>query len=243
MRDQAFLDAKKIIEDRYPNCDAALLSGSVVRGEGTETSDLDLVVFDFSIDNGFRESYYALNWPVEAFVHNNESYKKFTEQDLNRARPSLPRMMTEGIPIKGAEHLHPLKRKAAEQLSKGPETWDQNQIDLMRYGMTDTLEDLKGAANRAEAVFTVNLLADQIHEFYLRVNQQWIGHGKWVVRSLRRYDEGFAKQFTRAFDQFYRTGVKDEIYTLVEDVLDPYGGPLFEGFSMGKTINTTNNNK
>lgn len=234
MRDQAFLDAKKIVDEQYPDCDAALLAGSIVRGEGTKTSDLDLVVFDFSIDNGYRESFYSLNWPVEAFVHNKNSYNHFVEKDLQRARPSLPRMMTEGIPVKGSEHIHPLKEEAAELISKGPEQWDQSQIDLMRYGITDALEDLKGATNRAEAIFTVNLLADQIHEFYLRTNQQWIGHGKWVIRALRSYDEEFAKKYTRAFDQYYRTGEKNEIQTIVEHVLEPHGGFLFEGYSAGK---------
>jgi len=32
--------AQKLINKRFPTCDAALLAGSVVRGEATETSDL-----------------------------------------------------------------------------------------------------------------------------------------------------------------------------------------------------------
>ncbi len=234
MRDQAFLDAKKIVDERFPQCDAALLAGSVVRGEGTETSDLDIVVFDFSLENGYRESFYALNWPVEAFVYNESSYQYFVKEDVKRARPSLPRMVTEGIPITGADHIHPIKKEAAEILSSGPEPWDQEQIDFKRYCITDALEDLKGATNRAEAIFTANVLADTIHEFYLRTNGQWIGSGKWIIRNLRQFNEEFAKKYARAFDQFYRTGEKEEVYTITETVLEPFGGQLFDGYSAGK---------
>lgn len=38
--------AQNIIEVRFPNCDVALLGGSVARGEETITSDLDIVVLD-----------------------------------------------------------------------------------------------------------------------------------------------------------------------------------------------------
>ncbi|WP_263597219.1 nucleotidyltransferase domain-containing protein [Metabacillus idriensis] len=46
MRLEPFEAAKKIIEKRFPKCQAAVLSGSVVRGEATPASDLDIVIFD-----------------------------------------------------------------------------------------------------------------------------------------------------------------------------------------------------
>lgn len=36
--------ATQFILKHYPNCQGALLAGSVVRGEATRTSDLDLVI-------------------------------------------------------------------------------------------------------------------------------------------------------------------------------------------------------
>ncbi|WP_337193884.1 nucleotidyltransferase domain-containing protein [Pontibacillus yanchengensis] len=235
MKEQAFLDAKKIVEERYPNSQAAILAGSVVRYEATETSDLDIVVFDFSIANSYRESFFSLNWPVEVFVHNQTSYREFFNEDCKKGIPSLPRMIVEGMPLKGAKHIHSIKEEAANRLAEGPEVWNEETIQLKRYFITDTAEDIKGATHRAEGIFTANLLADQLHEFYLRTNQQWIGKGKWVIRSLKLYDEDFAKQFTRAFDQFYRTGETEEIEKLVESTLEPFGGPLFDGFSVGKS--------
>jgi len=45
-RDHAVEAALQFITKHFPHCDGALLAGSVIRGEATETSDLDIVVFD-----------------------------------------------------------------------------------------------------------------------------------------------------------------------------------------------------
>ena len=102
------------------------------------------------------------------------------------------------------------------------------------YMMTDAFDDLIGSTNRAEELFIANTLADAIHEFVLRTNVQWIGASKWIVRALNQFDENFARTFVQAFDVFYKTGNKDAIIDLADEVLKPYGGRLFEGYSYGE---------
>ncbi|MBM7645580.1 hypothetical protein JOD45_001798 [Scopulibacillus daqui] len=72
-------------------------------------------------------------------------------------------------------------------------------------------------------------------EFVLRTNQRWIGASKWIVRSLRAYDESFADQFVQAFDNFYRTGDKGLVVQLANDVLAPYGGRCLKVFQQGRS--------
>ncbi len=50
--------AKELVQKRSPECEAAFLAGSVVRGEATATSDLDIVVFDSSVTVSYRESFF-----------------------------------------------------------------------------------------------------------------------------------------------------------------------------------------
>ena len=57
---------------------------------------------------------------------------------------------------------------------------------------------------------------------------------KTIFRALKQYDEIFAKKFVEAFDDFYQTGEKGQVIQLVDQVLKPCGGRLFEGFSLGK---------
>ncbi|SET71566.1 Nucleotidyltransferase domain-containing protein [Oceanobacillus limi] len=226
--------AQKFIDNYFPYCDGALLAGSVVRGEATKTSDLDIVVFDKTYISSYRESVFVYGWPIEVFAHNLNSYRDYFVSDFKRARPSLPRMVSEGIILKDNGGIDSVKSEAKELLSKGPEKWSTEVINTKRYFITDTLDDFVGCNNRAEGIFIANTLAELVSEFVLRTNNKWIGASKWIVRSLREHDTKFAEQFVEAFDIFYRSGAKGKVINLVDEILKPYGGPLFDGFSLGK---------
>jgi hypothetical protein len=218
----------------FPNCHGALLAGSVVRGEATETSDLDIVIFDKNLKTAYRESVIEFGWNIEVFVHNLTSYKEFFKSDCERARPSLPKMVSEGIVLKDCGILDLIKHEAIELLDRGPEEWSADTIKVKRYFISDALDDLIGSNNRAEEIFIANTLAEFVSEFVLRTNRQWIGTSKWIVRSLRNYDEKFAGHFVEAFDTFYKTGDKNKVIEMVDEILKPFGGRLFQGFSLGK---------
>ncbi|MGG0178893.1 nucleotidyltransferase domain-containing protein [Gottfriedia acidiceleris] len=226
--------AHQFIKKYFPNCQGALLAGSVVRGEGTKTSDLDIIIFDRNLTSAYRESFIDFGWAIEVFVHNLTSYKRFFEIDFKRATPSLQRMVSEGIILKDDGIIGSIKKEANKILDKGPEEWSEETLITKRYFITDALDDFIGCSNRAEEIFIANTLAELVSEFLLRTNRKWIGTSKWVVRSLRHYDEEFANHFVEAFDNFYKTSDKNQVIQLVENILQPFGGRLFDGFSSGK---------
>jgi hypothetical protein len=226
---------ERIIQQYYSSCDAALLAGSVVRGEATTTSDLDLVIFDNKVPSSYRESFYESDWPVEAFVHNWNSYKDFFKKDCKRGMPSMPRMVVEGQVVKEDSRLRKVKQEARHLLDQGPIPWSKSTIDEKRYFLTDALDDLIGCTDRGEEIYIAGKLAEQVSEFYLRVNRQWIGSSKWTARALRNYDMELAERLIGSFDDLYRKGEKESVIAIIDEVLAPYGGQLFEGFSMGKS--------
>mgnify|MGYP005756882149 CR=1 FL=1 len=226
--------ANEIIERHFPDCDGALLAGSVVRGQESSTSDLDIVVFDSSLSASYRESFVELGWPVELFCHNLDSYQAFLKSDCERARPCLPRMIAEGVVLKDKGIIEGIKEEAEKLLTAGPEKWDKATIKLKRYFLTDVLDDFIGTSNRSEALFIAGTLAELSAEFVLRMNGKWIGSSKWILRSLSEYSEDFALAFTEAFDLFYKKDDKSRVIQVVEGILKPHGGRLFEGFSLGK---------
>ncbi|MCA1322479.1 nucleotidyltransferase domain-containing protein [Bacillus tianshenii] len=228
--------AQKFFGKHFPDCDGALLAGSVVRGEETETSDLDVVIFDKNLPSSYRESLIDFGWNIEVFVHNLISYKEFFKSDYERARPSMPRMVSEGIVLKDNGIMESIKNEAKELLAKGPEKWSTETIETKRYFITDALDDLIGCNNRAEEIFIAGTLAELVSEFVLRTNDRWVGASKWIVRSLREFDMEFADCFVEAFDDFYKTGNKNKIIQLVDGILESHGGRLFEGFSLGKKL-------
>lgn len=226
--------ARLFIDTYFSNCNAAVLAGSVVRGQATATSDLDIVIFDEKIVSSYRESMMEFGWPIEVFVHNLSSYKEFFLMDYNIAKPSMQRMVTEGIVLRDDGALLAIKQEAKQMLAEGPKEWSEETIRTKRYFITDVLEDLIGADNKQEEIFIASTLSFLLHEFVLRVNKQWIGTSKWMVRALRQFDPLFADEFIEAFECFYRTREKERIIEITEKVLKPYGGKLFAGFSLGK---------
>lgn len=229
--------AKGFIHKHFPDCEGAILAGSVVRGEETETSDLDIVIFNKKYISSYRESLVDFGWPIEVFVHNWSSYKSYFNTDIERARPSLPRMVAEGKVIRGEAKITPIKNEAMELLANGPKEWTNETISVKRYFITDALDDFIGSTKRAEAIFVAAFLAEATSEFVLRTNNRWIGNSKWLIRSLKQYDMQFANRFVEAFDDFYKTDDKTKVIQLVDDVLKQHGGRLFEGFSIGKPKN------
>lgn len=167
MKLDAIKAAIQFVEFRFPSCQAALLAGSVVRDEATDTSDLDIVVFDDSISSAYRESLFEYGWAIEVFVHNLQSYRDFFESDCKRARPSLPRMVNEGVVLKDLGIIHAIKSEAKQLLENGPDPWSLETITMKRYMVSDTLDDFVGSLREDEDLFIANTLAETIHEFVL----------------------------------------------------------------------------
>ena len=226
--------AKQLVERMFPNCEVALLAGSVVRGEATKTSDLDIVVFDNSIMSSYRESLMENGWPAELFIHNSTSYHAFFLSDCERGHPSLPNMVSEGIVLKDNGSAKVIKDEARKLLAQGPAKWTLKEAEQKRYFLTDVLDDFIGSDNPAEELFIASALAQQLGEFVLRMNRQWTGTSKWLVRALKRYDGEFASRFTGALDHYYSTREKEALIELTESVLRANGGRLFDGFTVGK---------
>ncbi|MCD7035221.1 nucleotidyltransferase domain-containing protein [Metabacillus sp. GX 13764] len=226
--------AVKFVDLHFPSCSGAILAGSVIRAEGSSTSDLDIVIFDEGLKSAYRESIVEFGWPIEVFAHNLTSYRDFFDSDCKGGVPSLPRMVSEGIIIADMGVVLPIKQEAEDILEKGPEKWTEEGIRAKRYYISDTLDDFIGSEDRAETLFIAGILGFQLHEFHLRMNQQWIGKGKWIMRALKNFDETFAVKYAAAFESFYSEGKKEPVICLADEVLAPYGGRLFDGFSAGK---------
>ncbi|WP_232353646.1 nucleotidyltransferase domain-containing protein [[Bacillus] enclensis] len=226
--------AKLFCDENFFTSEIVLLGGSVIRGEATDTSDLDIVIIDESIHSAYRESLFAYGWPIEVFVHNKKTLIDFFKSDCERARPSLPRMVAEAVVIKDNGYSSRLKEQAEGLLNEGPPEWDSSMIRMKRYFLTDLLDDFIGSTNHGETIFIAGTLAESLHEFVLRTNRHWIGSSKWIVRALTAYNPVFAEKFIESFSAFYQTGEKGQVISLVDSVLKPYGGRLFEGFSLGK---------
>jgi hypothetical protein len=224
--------ATAIFRDRYPKSKALFLAGSVVRGEATQFSDLDLVVVFEDVDHAWRESFIFGGWPVEAFIHDRQTLRYFFQEiDAKSGCPSLPQMVAESIVIADTDQFaQTLKDEARKVIADGPPRWDEVQINNKRYQITDLLDDIRDPRFPAELTASGARLYELLADFYLRSNDQWSGTGKTIPRRLRAVNSTIADQFETAFTQLFCESSARGVIELSEQILKPFGGKLFEGY-------------
>ncbi|MGB3294351.1 MAG: nucleotidyltransferase domain-containing protein [Phormidesmis sp.] len=220
-----------IFSTRYPQAEAIFLAGSVVRDEGTSTSDLDLVVVFERLPCAYRGSYCYENWPIEAFVHDPQTLDYFFRYvDRPTGVPSLARMVAEGIEVPMAnEFTHSLKQLANSVLHDGPPLWSKQDIDDSRYGITDLVEDIRDARSVEEMYAIATLLYPALADHYLRRQNLWSAKGKAIPRRLQTVDSDFAKRFSDSFESVFADSRSEKVIDIAAEILDADGGFLFEG--------------
>src|SRR5262245_20847658 len=130
---------KQILDDRYPDADVIFLAGSLLRGEGTPYSDLDLIVIFEQLPHEWRESFNFKGYPVEAFVHDPETFNYFISE---LGRPSglsaMAYMVADGVEVPGPTEIsRTVKRIATDLIASGPPKLSDEDERKLRYTITN----------------------------------------------------------------------------------------------------------
>jgi hypothetical protein len=226
--------ANAVYRERYSDAQALFLAGSLIRGEGTSTSDLDLVVVFKQLQAAYRESFLFGQRRVEAFVHDPETLRYFfANVDGVSGVPSLQAMVSEGIEIPRPTQLsQSLKELAKQIIAGGPPPWEKSEIDASRYMITNLIDDLREPRSRAEQTACASTLYSAIANHYLRTRGQWSAKDKTIPRQLRRHAASFSENFDAAFEALFRDGDSHKVNALAEEMLAFDGGWLFDGYAV-----------
>jgi hypothetical protein len=227
--------ARRFIKKHFPNACAAFLGGSAAHRNLTPNSDLDIVVFD-DTQFPFKQNYTGYGWPIDAFVLTRSVYRSFFDEARSSGLPSMLRMCAEGETIIDTGFAEGIRSEAIDLMSQGPYEWTWFEKNQVRYQITECLEDLSDAYLYHENLFIVNQLTELVTKFILRANGQWIGIGKWAVRSLAKYDKPLCDEFLYALDSFYNKRTVELLMPFIDRVLEPHGGRLLDGWMEGSSI-------
>lgn len=231
-RPKALQTITKLVMERYSHAKAVFWAGSVSQNKGTPSSDLDLVAVFDSIPNAYREAFIYDSWPIDAFIHDPDSLRYFFKKlEFNDGRPALIQMILDGQEILGANDFSKnIKELAQETLKTGPAVWSKEQVDKERFLITDILDDIKFPQNRDEQTASAAHLFEPLIQFYFRARGQWAASGKSLIRHLKSDNPVLALEFSRCFELLFQTGNTAGLESLVQKVLAPYGGLLWDGF-------------
>ena len=70
---------QRLIKERYKAAKAVFWAGSVSQNQGTDSSDLDLVIVFESLPHAYREAFIYDGWPIDSFVHDLNTLQYFFE--------------------------------------------------------------------------------------------------------------------------------------------------------------------
>ena len=102
-------------------------------------------------------------------------------------------------------------------------------LEDARYALTDLLDDFAACTDAGERLFVVAELVRRTGELTLLTHGAWLGGGKWLARRL----EPVAPDLAACLDETAQAalrGAPEGLTSLVTEVLDTAGGPVWEGY-------------
>jgi hypothetical protein len=223
--------AARVLAVRFPDAEAGFAAGSIIRGQGTDGSDLDMVVLYARLPNARRESFIFEGLPVDAFIHDGETLAWLFQGDLDAGKPAHLTMVAEGrIVGPRPEAARQLQDRARQMLREGPPPLSTEQLEQFCYLITCRVDDLRDRRDVREGVATGAWLYLVLADFILRAQGQWAHTAKWIPRSLTAFDPELEAAFSRAFDDLFVRQDPAGVIAFAETVLAPFGGPLLEGY-------------
>lgn len=231
-RNDPLATIQKLIKERYPDAKAVFWAGSVAENQGTDSSDLDLVIVFESVPNAYREAFIYDGWPIDAFIHDLDTLRYFCGKlEASDGKPALINMILQGHEILAVnEQSNQGKAIAGEALAKGPNVWGQEQIDKERFLITDILDDIKSPKNKDEQIISAVHLFEPLLQFYFRCQKKWAASGKSLIRLFQAENPELAKEWVAAFENMVKTGDATAIETVVTKILEPHDSYLWDGF-------------
>lgn len=233
MNKKNFLEvAEEFYNKNFKKAKCAFVAGSLVKGTGTLTSDIDFfVVFDIDeLPEAYRETVFYQDYIIECFVQNENSLDYFLNRETECGQCAAASMIIEGIVLpRETEYSNKVKNKAAEIFAKGPRALSEKEIEARRYMITDLLDDLP-ARNTGELQGTLAAVHQELGDFYLRASGQWSGSRKALYQVMKKYRPEMAENFTAAFDAAYKKEDFSLLNRLADEILAPFGGRLTGGY-------------
>lgn len=222
--------ARALVLERHPDARAAFLGGSVLTSRRTARSDLDVVVLLDGPPAPYRQSLRYGNWPVELFVHTEDSWHSFVTPEIVQRNSPLLWMCADGVLLLDADGTGARIADTAKRLAAaGPPPVTDTALEDARYALTDLLDDFAACTDAGERLFVVAELVRRTGELALLTHGAWLGGGKWLARRL----EPVAPDLAACLDETAQAalrGAPEGLTSLVTEVLDTAGGPVWEGY-------------
>jgi hypothetical protein len=216
--------ALRFIFDRFEPI-GVIASGTIVRGNPSPSSDLDLFVLH---RQPWRQRLQRLfgGVPAEIFVNPPERVERYFAEEVADGRPVTAHMLATGAVVYASDPaVERLRARAAEMLASPPRP-DPARLTPLRYGAACQLEDGLDVAESdpATAQLFLNRAVDSALALRFRQAGRWQPRDKERLAELARLDPPLAEAARR----FYGASLPAERVALARRIVAATAGA--EGF-------------
>lgn len=234
-RAEALVLAGAFVDERFDQATTAVLSGSAARGQMTATSDVDMLLIlpgtGFAGDNDSLAANYGFRgYAFEVFAYTVEAFWRWARGDAESGRPTLADMCVSGTPVRTGPEWPEFVGGCRKLLDAGPRM-DQHQLDLLRYQLTDAVDDLADCTDAVERHVLAGVVYQHAARLVLLGNNQWVSDSKWLPRRLKDFDNSLASRLGAALMQASHPGMAEDLVVLSHKIMADLGGRLREGFA------------
>lgn len=219
----------RFVAAHFPLAEAAVVGGSTSTGTRTATSDIDLLLLGppamLDGDDSRAATWSFEGEAIEVFAYAEHGFERWAARGVEQCRPVIVDMLVRGTAVRDGALLDALRARWAPILAQGPSV-DAHRINLLRYAVTDLVDDLRDAEDPFERHVTMACLLEQVAALALLSNGRWLGSGKHLARQLRKWSPDRAAALAEPFV----AGDAPGFLRAAERELDRAGGRLREGF-------------
>lgn len=190
----ALKQAVTFILDTIKDVQGILVSGTIVRGHPSSSSDLDIyVIREKSQRQRLQRWFHGV--PAEIFVNPKHQVFQYFAEERNSARPITAHMLKTGFTILSLDKsLEELQQQAALELIRTPNPSPQ-QLKFARYTAATRYEDATDIAQTKPE--TSNMILGQavyamLHYHFLK-NNRFLPRDKDLLEQLMELDSSLAK--------------------------------------------------
>jgi hypothetical protein len=230
-RPEPYVAAQLLWSKRYPSAHVVFCGGSVVRGEGFPSSDLDVVVPLRPCRERLARIVLFRRLARRSFGHDAETLAYFVAQDCAGGRPSLAQMISEALVIPAeTPSSRAIQAWARDVVATRPAVPTTASLAEDRYWLTDLLDDFRDDRSATELRSVACKLYPLVCNFVLKTRGHWLGSKKTLPRLLERAAPDVSPSIESAFEAFFKTGNRAGVLNVLHRILEPFGGELFDGF-------------
>lgn len=207
------------LQAEYPGLHVVLLAGSVARGEGAVTSDLDLYCL-FDAEYRARLTWIVDGVLVEIFLNPYQQVVEyFSQGDEAALHMVLTGRVVYGNPADPV--LLRLREMAGQAFAAGPKAPGEREMTAHRYFALDLYEDaLDVAADRWRSLWVGMRILREAVAFFYRIHGRWEVKAKHVLTDLDLWRPSLAAAIRR----YMASGEPGDLKAALDEIYAPLGG-------------------